>query len=98
VIALGVARYLVGKGIRVPEDVAIVGHDNWVKYSDSEARFLTTIDPRLVDVGIAATDLLVRMINEKPTDDSVRRVPGELVLGYSSGAKGAPDEQQLPFV
>lgn len=98
VIALGVARYLVGKGIRVPEDVAIVGHDNWVKYSDSEARFLTTIDPRLVDVGIAATDLLVRMINEKPTDDSVRRVPGELVLGYSSGAKGAPGEQQLPFV
>lgn len=97
-IALGAARYLVANGVRVPEDVAIVGHDNWVKYSDSEARFLTTVDPRLVDVGIAATDLLVKSINAEPIDDCVRQVPCELVLGYSSGARGAPDDQQLPFV
>ncbi len=97
-IALGAARYFVTHGVRVPEDVGLVGHDNWVKYSDSEARFLTTIDPRLVDVGVAATDLLVRLINDQPTDDAVRDVPCELVLGYSSGARRAPDGQQLPFV
>ncbi|QNA91625.1 substrate-binding domain-containing protein [Microbacterium sp. Se63.02b] len=82
----------------MPEDVALVGHDNWVKYSDSEARYLTTVDPRLVDVGVAASDLLVRMINEQPTEENVRHVPCELVLGYSSGARNAPDGQQLPFV
>lgn len=97
-IALGAARYFVTNGIRVPEDVALVGHDNWVKYSDSEARYLTTVDPCLVDVGAAATDLLVRMIGGQPAEDSVRHVPCELVLGYSSGAKTVPDGQQLPFV
>ncbi len=97
-IALGAARYFAAHGIGVPEDVALVGHDHWVKYSDSEARYLTTVDPRLVDVGVAATDLLVRMINDEPTQDCLRRVPCELVLGYSSGARNAPDGQLLPFV
>ncbi|WP_353112832.1 LacI family DNA-binding transcriptional regulator [Microbacterium sp.] len=97
-IALGAARYFAANGVRVPEDIALVGHDHWVKYSDAEARFLTTVDPRLVDVGVAATDLLVRMINAQPVEESVRRVPGELVLGYSSGALSAPEGQQIPFV
>ncbi len=98
VIALGVARALVGNGYRVPEDVALVGHDNWVKYSDSEARYLTTVDPRLVEVGETATALLLRLINDEPTDSVSLLERCELILGYSTGARGAPGDQQLPFV
>lgn len=98
VIALGAARYLVSRGKNIPGDVALVGHDNWVKYSDSEARYLSTIDPRLVEVGSTATELLVRLINEEDISSVPLLVACELVLGYSSGARMAPDAQQLPFV
>ncbi len=50
-IALGVARAFEQAGVRVPDDVALVGYDNWSKYSGSPDRFLTSVDPQLNSLG-----------------------------------------------
>jgi len=58
-IARGVADHLREVGRRVPEDVALVGYDNWDVMADACRPPLTTIDPNLSEVGrVAARELL----------------------------------------
>ena len=84
-IALGITRAFEQAGVRVPEDVALVGYDNWSKYSGSPDRFLTSVDPQLNSLGRVAAEALL-------ADDPAARQPGVsyqpcvLVPGMSSGA------------
>lgn len=80
-IALGVLDVCAARGLRVPEDVAVVGVDNWEGIIlDQGIRRLTTVDLELRQLGqLAAADLL-----------APERTPGEhlvapnLVVGPSS--------------
>ena len=58
-IARGVVEQLQQESIRVPEDVSVVGFDNWDVMSLASRPMLTTIDPRLDDLGrLAAQSVL----------------------------------------
>ncbi|KJL26838.1 Ribose operon repressor [Microbacterium oxydans] len=81
-IAIGVARALERRGIRVPDDVALVGYDNWSKYSGSPDRFLTSVDPHLEVLGRSAATTLLATSREA----GVVLQACELVPGVSSGA------------
>lgn len=63
-LALGALRELAAAGVRVPDDVAVIGFDNI-----DEARFsvpsLTTVDPGRAEIARIAVDLLVERIGEK---------------------------------
>jgi LacI family transcriptional regulator len=95
-IARGVADTLRAVGRRVPDDVALVGFDNWLPMVMGALPPLTSVDPCLEEVGrVAATRLLAAIGGEQ--DAAVQRVPVRLAVrestgGYpaSAGSAGAP--------
>ena len=63
-LALGALRALGEAGLRVPEDVAVIGFDNI-----DEGRFsipsLSSVDPGREAIAVTAVDLLIERINER---------------------------------
>ncbi|HXM54210.1 MAG TPA: LacI family DNA-binding transcriptional regulator [Candidatus Dormibacteraeota bacterium] len=83
-IARGVADALRERGVRVPDDVAIVGYDNWEILATATRPPLTSVDMGLEGVGRTAAHLLLARI-EGERDAGVRRLPCTLVVRESSG-------------
>lgn len=85
-IARGVIDRLTLLGLRVPDDVAIVGFDNWELFAAATRPPLTTIDMGLVDLGRVAGLTLLDMIEGKPVAGGVTHNPTRLVVRQSCGA------------
>lgn len=65
-IARGVVEQLQHLSIRVPEDVSVVGFDNWDVIATASRPQLTTIDPQLGDLGrMAAESVLALLAGEQ---------------------------------
>lgn len=62
-MALGVRAALVDAGLRIPEDVALVGFDN-IEISSLPEISLTTVDLPKVELGRASAQLVVERIDE----------------------------------
>jgi LacI family transcriptional regulator len=60
-VAIGAMRAILGAGLRVPQDIAVVGAGN-VHYSDMLSVPLTTVDQRTVETGKRAAELLLAHI------------------------------------
>jgi LacI family transcriptional regulator len=100
-IARGVTDTLRAVGRRVPDDVALVGFDNWGPMAVGALPPLTSIDMCLEEVGRVAAELLLAAIAgqrdaEQPAEQPVERtvepaapgvhtVPPRLVVRESSG-------------
>nr|MDT0662849.1 LacI family DNA-binding transcriptional regulator [Micromonospora sp. DSM 115978] len=82
-IARGVADGLREGGRRVPEDVALVGVDNWQPTAEGCRPPLTSVDLNLREVGRTAGELLLRAIGRQPAP-GVHPVPCKLVVRASS--------------
>jgi LacI family transcriptional regulator len=63
-VAAGAIKAVLEAGLRVPEDVAIVGAGN-VHYSDLLRVALSTVDQSSLEIGTRAADLLIRAIESK---------------------------------
>ncbi|HXP53811.1 MAG TPA: LacI family DNA-binding transcriptional regulator [Streptosporangiaceae bacterium] len=82
-IARGVADGLRDQGRRVPDDIALVGFDNWAPMANGANPPLTTVDVRLEQIGQLAGQHLLAAIG----GESVRgghTVPAELVIRAST--------------
>ena len=77
-IARGVTDTLRLLGKQVPEDIAVVGFDNWSPMVLGTDPPLTTVDMSLENVGRVAAEHLMLAINGKPTH-GVHTVPCRLV-------------------
>jgi LacI family transcriptional regulator len=86
-IARGVCDGLRPLGRRVPDDVAVMGFDNWEAMALGCAPPLTSIDMCLEDIGRAAAGYLLAAINGQPRH-GVRTVPCRLVVRDSTGVAG----------
>lgn len=84
-IARGVGDTLRAVGRRIPEDVALVGFDNWAPMALGALPPLTTVDMCLEDVGRAAARHLLAAIGGDPAH-GVHRVPCRLVVRESTGS------------
>ena len=84
-IARGVADTLRLAGRRVPEDIALIGFDNWEPMARGADPPLTSIDMCLEDVGRVAAEHLLSAINDEPTH-GVHTVPCRLVLRDSTAS------------
>ncbi len=83
-IARGVADSLREHGARIPQDVAIVGYDNWDTMALASRPPLTTIDMDLGEIGrIAALHLLAAIDSGTPAR-GVTTVPCRLILRESA--------------
>lgn len=85
-MAVGCIRYLKENGIRIPEDVAIIGFDNVEMGFLSEPR-LTTINVHREEIGNIAVQRIVEMIKGKSDLVTKTITPVELVVRESCGIK-----------
>lgn len=83
VIARGVADGLREGGRRLPDDVALVGVDNWAPAAEGCRPPLTTVDLNLREVGRVAGTLLLRAIEDGP-QAGIHTVGCRLVVRASS--------------
>jgi LacI family transcriptional regulator len=88
-IARGFTDGLREIGVRVPEEVGVVGMDNWDAMVNSARPPITTIDLELSKIGHLAASLLLEMIAGKPVPAGVRLVPASLVYRRSSAVMPA---------
>jgi len=94
-LALGALRELTAAGVRVPDDVAVIGFDNI-----DESRFsipsLTTVDPGRAEIARIAVDLLVERIGEKgpPQPPRMFKPPFRIVARESTGFQADRAEEE----
>ena len=83
-LAIGLMRRLTQRGVRVPDDVSVVGFDD-IFGADFCTPPLTTLAERTEDAGARAVETLVRQIPRRETDEPARVLPTELVVRDSTG-------------
>ncbi len=82
-IARGVVEQLQEEGLRVPEDVSVVGFDNWDVMAMATRPPLTTVDPRLDELGRRAAESVLAMLSGEQRRGVVR-AECELVVREST--------------
>jgi LacI family transcriptional regulator len=84
-IARGVSEALRELGRKVPDDIALVGFDNWTVIAEASRPPLTTIDMNLTEVGRTAARLLLAAIDGHAAHGT-HLVPCQLVARESTRA------------
>ncbi|MBN2548582.1 MAG: LacI family DNA-binding transcriptional regulator [Anaerolineales bacterium] len=84
-MAVGALRAIQEVGLRVPEDIALIGFDDLPIVSRTQPP-LTTVRQPIPQLGSAATEMLIDLI-EHPTDQPRRVIlPTELIIRKSCGS------------
>jgi LacI family transcriptional regulator len=91
-MAAGALRAANELGVRVPEELAVVGFDDIGLASLIQPQ-LTTVRQDMYALGEAAAEGLSRMIEDSDAEPVRRFVPTRLVVRASSGVNGAPRGQ-----
>ena len=89
-IARGVIDALRERGVRVPEDVAVVGFDNWDIMAAQTRPPLTTVDMNLKTLGREAGRLVLAMSEGREVQPGIRKLPCSLVIRQSCRGLEAP--------
>jgi len=72
-------------GLRIPEDLSVVGFDNIPEAAHSDPP-LTTIDQFVDKMGTVAVEMVIDLIQGRPLDDMLYIMPTELVIRDSCRA------------
>ncbi len=88
-IARGTIDMLRECGVRVPEDIAVVGFDNWDIIAAATRPALTTIDMNLHELGRQAGLRMLDLIDGEDQRRGVIRLPCSLIVRSSCGATTA---------
>jgi LacI family transcriptional regulator len=83
VIAFGLLQAAVECGIRVPEDLSIVGFDDVLEAATTTPP-LTTVRQPLAWIGQQAVEMLIEIIEGRLARDHRKTVPPELMIRYST--------------
>ena len=83
-IATGACDALFDLGRRIPDDVAVVGYDNWDIYAADCRPPLTTVDLNLEQLGATAVEHLIAALDGRRSTGVIRQ-PGRLVIRESTG-------------
>lgn len=93
-IAVGLAAGFEARGVRVPDDVAIIGYDHIAGYSEDVDPYLASIDPRLMTVGEQAARCLVALLDGQEFTDVA--VAPSFATGVTLSGRG--DERRSRLV
>ena len=83
--AIGAIQAIHQAGLRVPDDVSVVGFDNIPEASYTNPG-LTTIDQSIAEMGCVATKMLMSLIDGDSLESNVYKVPTQLVVRDSCRA------------
>jgi DNA-binding LacI/PurR family transcriptional regulator len=83
-MAVGAVKQLRRMGLRVPQDVAVIGFDDLPVLSMADVA-LTTVHQPLYDMGFEAAKMLWHRIENRPVDYKHRFFPTKLVIRESCG-------------
>jgi LacI family transcriptional regulator len=79
-MAMGVFQVAEELGMRIPDDLSVVGFDN---ITESKYMGLTTVDQFISEMGYVATQMLIKLINGAPLEDQTYRMQTQLVVRSS---------------
>ena len=79
-IARGALDQLAARGLRVPDDVAVIGFDNWSVLARDSRQPFTSVDMNLAEVGRKAA----RLLTDSAARRGVHRVTGRVVVRGST--------------
>jgi DNA-binding LacI/PurR family transcriptional regulator len=82
-MASGVLRYLCKQGLRVPEDVSLIGYDNMGLAKAIYPR-LTTVDGRLPEIGFGLGEMLLSHIEGTAVKEPSEPLKPKLIIRESS--------------
>jgi len=85
-MAFGAIRALKEAGLRVPEDIAIIGFDDLPSAQRSENPALSTIHQPIQQTGLDAVELLLKVVNGEVQKAQHQFIPTTLVVRESCGA------------
>ena len=88
-VALGAMAALRQRGLRIPEDVAVVGYDD-IPMAAYAAPPLTTIRSPALEHGRLAGEMLINLIRGEPVDKVQVQLGLDLIIRESCGAKMRP--------
>lgn len=94
VVAVGALTAIREQGLRVPEDLAIVGFDD-IPFSRFLSPPLTTVRIPAVEEGMAAAHTLAQVLAGKQIHPAKSFLPTELVVRASCGADGWASDRHL---
>ncbi len=84
--AIGVMQALAEAGLRVPQDVAVIGFDD-VLYAKAQSPPLTTIRHPTFEMGYQAVELLLDYIHGRRSQVATLRTPTRLIVRESCGCQ-----------
>ncbi len=82
--AVGAIQALRAAGLRVPQDIAVIGFDNRFE-ARNQTPPLTTINQPAHDIGYQALKLMLQRLNGKADASTMVRVPARLIIRESCG-------------
>ena len=82
-MAMGVYQVAQQMGLRIPEDLSVIGFDNIM---ESKYMGLTTVDQFISEMGFVATQMLIKLINGLPLDSQTYKMQTQLVIRSSCQA------------
>ena len=95
IIARGVLDRLREYGRAIPDDVAVVGFDNWEIIATQARPPLTSVDMQLHDLGREAAKQLLEQVDGAPNSGTIR-LPCSLVVRESCGARASAESANSP--
>lgn len=79
-MAMGVYQVAEELGLRIPDDLSVIGFDN---ITESKYMGLTTVDQFISEMGYVATHMLIKIINGVPLENQTYRMQTRLVIRNS---------------
>ena len=79
-MAMGVFQVAQELGMRIPDDLSVMGFDN---ITESKYMGLTTVDQFISEMGYVATQMLIKIINGTPLEDQTYRMQTKLIVRSS---------------
>lgn len=89
-MAIGVLHEARQRKLEVPKDLAIAGFDN-VQLAQYAIPRITTVEQPLEELARQAVDLLYRMIEDSPLDDTLVELSTRLIVGNSTDPRAPAD-------
>lgn len=67
-------------GLKIPDDLSVIGFDNIPETAFYQSIGLTTVSQSVQQMGSVATDMLVTLINKKQLDEKLFKMPTQLIV------------------